>query len=274
MQLLTSFRDRQRSPANATSADSYSAGCHSGQMEPEEALAVWDDFPIDRQPRPIVLMSFTHGPGGAPMLEDKAQVLRYAAVVSDVDIPPWLLEALQPDPGRRRQVDPVRVRSVRRVCPEYRTDRGYRTLPAYRIEFEGTMYRPGHAPNPKAEGIGYPPMLALDPDVERGLWWPAGFDSSYRGGLSGLPPAVLTGGGRTVRLTVYGSPPEYTDIWVGSMHESRTAAVIVIGGRRRPGVTAIPLVGVGRVVVARLAAPLADRVLLQADGIPIEVVPG
>jgi hypothetical protein len=243
-------------------------------MNPEEALALWADFPIDHRPRPIVLMSFTRGPGGAPMLEDRTQVLRHAAVVSDVDIPPWLLAALQPDPKPHWQVDPVRVRSVRQVYPEFRTDRGHRPLPAYRVEFAGPRFRPGHAPSPKGEGIGYPPMHALNPDVVRRLWWPAGLDSSYRGGLSGLPPAVLTDGGRTVRLVLHGSPPEYTDVWVDAVHESRTAVVLVIGGRTRPGVTAIPLVAVGRVVVAKLAEPLADRVLLQADGIPIEVVPG
>ncbi|MFC6160828.1 hypothetical protein [Kribbella jiaozuonensis] len=237
---------------------------------PEEALAWWADFPLDRQPRPIVLMSFSHGPGGAPMLEDRTDVLRNAAVVSDVDIPDWLLEALQPDPRRQRQGDPVRVRSVRRVAPEFRTDRGHRPLPAYRIEFEGLRYRPGHAPNPKAEGSGYPPLHVIDPAVE--LWWPEGLDSNYRGGLRGLPPAVLTDRGRTVRWMVHGSPPEYTDLWVGAVLESRTAVVLVLDGATRPGVEAIPAVAVGRVVMAKLTQPLADRVLLQADGIPIAVI--
>lgn len=169
-------------------------------------------------------------------------------------------------------MDPVRVRSVRRVHPEFRTDRGYRPLPAYRVEFVGPQFPPGKAPNPKAEGIGYPPMHVLDASID--LWWPSGLDPDYRGGLSGLPPAVLTDRGRTVRWMVHGSPPEYTDMWVEAVHESRTAVVLVLGSSRRPGVTAIPLVGYGRVVVATLAEPLADRVLLQADGIPIEVVPG
>jgi hypothetical protein len=241
-------------------------------IEPEEALGLWADFPIDRRPRPIVLMSFSRGPGGAPTLEDKSSVLRHAAVVSDVEMPRWLLEALQPDRPPKGQVEPVRVRSVRKVHPEFRTDRGHRPLPAYRVEFEGPRYRPGRAPNPKAEGIGYPPMHALDPAVP--LWWPDRLSSEYRGGSSGLPPAVLTGGGRTVRLMLHGSPPEYTDVWVDAVLESRTAVVIVVKERPRPGVTAIPAVAVGRLVVAQPAEPLADRVLLQADGIPIEVVPG
>ncbi|MGW6197967.1 hypothetical protein ACWF0M_17615 [Kribbella sp. NPDC055110] len=241
------------------------------RLEPEAALALWAAFPVDRQPRPIVLMSFSRGPGGAPMLEDKTSVLRHAPVISDVSMPPWLLEALQPDPTPHWQVDPVRVRSVRRAYPEFRTDRGHRPLPAYRIEFVGPQFPPGKAPDPKAEGIGYPPMHVLDPAVR--LWWPDGLSSDYRGGLSGLPPAVLTGGGRTVHWMVHGSPPEYTDIWVDAVHESRTAVVLVLGGGIRPGVTAVPLVGVGRLVIAKLAAPLAGRVLLQTNGIPIEVVP-
>jgi len=194
-------------------------------------------------------------------------------VVSDVDMPPGLLEALQPDhrPPRR---DPVRVRSVQRVYPEFRTDRGHRPLPAYRIEFEGTMYRPGHAPSPKHEGLGYSAMHALDPKVEAALWWPANHDPPYRGGVRHLPPAVLTDQGRSIHMMVYGSPPAYTDVRVSSVLESRTAALIVIEHTPHRGIHVIPAVAVGRQVTATLAEPLGARVLLQADGIPIEVLPG
>ena len=208
------------------------------------------------------------------MVEDKADVLGQAAVVSDVELPPWLLEALQPAHPRRRHVDPVHVRSVRRVYPEFRTDRGHRPLPAYRIEFKGSPYRPGHEPSPKHEGIGFRPMHALDPTLEAATWWPAELDSSYRGGLRGLPPAVLTDHGRTVRMIVHGSPPAYTDVRVQAVLETRTAALLQIQHITYDWVEAVPLVAVGRLVTARLAEPLGGRVLLQADGIPIEVLPG
>ncbi|MFC5263811.1 hypothetical protein ACFPJ1_16985 [Kribbella qitaiheensis] len=160
------------------------------------------------------------------------------------------------------------------MCPEFRTDRGQRPLPAYRIEFKGTMFRPGHAPDPKSEGAGFPPMHALDPEVETTTWWRPGLESSYRGGLRHLPPAVLIDGGRTVRVTVNGSPPAYTDVRVAAVVESRTAVLLVIQETPSPGVEVIPLVAVGRLVVARLTKPLGARVLLQEDGIPIEVLPG
>jgi hypothetical protein len=243
-------------------------------LKPEEALALWDGFPVDRQPRPIVLMGSALGPGGGPTVEDKTDVLRNAPVVSQVELPPGLLEALQPAHPAQQQADPVRVRSVRRVYPEFRTDRGHRPLAAYRIEFEGTRFRPGHAPNPKAEGVGFPAMHALEPEVEAATWWPAGLDTSYRGGLRHLPPAVLVDGGRTVRLTVYGSPAAYTDVGVAAVLESRTAVLLVIQTTPRPGVEVIPAVAVGRLVIGRLSEPLGARVLLQQDGIPIEVLPG
>ena len=189
-------------------------------------------------------------------------------------MPPGLLEALQPDPAPHWHVDPVRVRSVRRVHPEFRTDRGHRPLPAYRIEFEGPQYRRGHAPDAKSEGIGYPPMHALDPAVEASRWWPDGLDSSYRGWLPGMQAAVLTDRGRTVRLIVSGAPPAYTDVRVQAVLETRTAVLLQIKHTVHSWVDGIPLVGVGRLVVAKLAAPLGARVLLQADGIPIEVLPG
>lgn len=235
---------------------------------------MWDGFPVDRQPRPIVLMGSTIGPGGGATVEDKTDVLRNAPVVSEVELPPGLLEALQPAYPAQQQADPVQVRSVRRVYPEFRTDRGHRPLPAYRIEFKGTMFRPGHAPDPKSEGAGFPPMHALDPEVEATTWWPPGLESSYRGGLRHLPPAVLVDGGRTVRVTVNGSPPAYTDVRVAAVVESRTAVLLVIQATPRPGVEVIPLVAVGRLVIARLSKLLGARVLLQEDGIPIEVLPG
>ncbi|MFD7159397.1 hypothetical protein ACFV9C_32695 [Kribbella sp. NPDC059898] len=78
-------------------------------LQPDDALALWDGFPVDRRPRPIVVMGSSIGPGGGPKVEDKTRVLRNAPVVSDVDIPPWLLEALHPACPAQQQSDPVRV---------------------------------------------------------------------------------------------------------------------------------------------------------------------
>ncbi|HET6989124.1 MAG TPA: hypothetical protein VFI00_21030 [Kribbella sp.] len=242
------------------------------RLQPEEALALWDRFPVDRQPRPIVLMSYAIGPGAIAMVEDKASILHQAAVVSDVELPPGLLESLQPDPAPHWHVDPVRVRSVRRVYPEFRTDRGHRPLPAYRIEFAGVA--PRRALDPKFKGSATRSMHALDPEVEATTWWPADLDSSYRGGLRGCPAGVLIDGGRTVRLIVMGSPPEYTDVRVRAVLETQTAVMLVIQHTTYDWVEAVPPSGVGRLVTARLTEPLGARVLLQADGIPVGVLPG
>ena len=233
---------------------------------------MWDEFPVDRQPRPIVLMSYAIGPGALPMVEDKVSVLHHAPVVSDVELPPGVLEAMQPDPAPHWHVDPVRVRSVRRVYPEFRTDRGHRPLPAYHIELAGVATR--HSLDPKFKGSEVRSMLALDPAVEATTWWPADLASSYRGGLRHLPPAVLLDGGRTVRLIVHGSPPAYTDVRVAAVLENRTAVLLQIQHTPYDGVEVIPAVAVGRLVTATLTKPLGARVLLQADGIPIGVLPG
>jgi hypothetical protein len=246
------------------------------RLEPEEALALWDDFPIDRQPRPIVLMGSAIGPGGLPMLEDKADVLRRAAVVSDVDMPPWLLAALQPDPPPHWEVEPVHVRSVRRVYPEFRTDRGHRPFPAYRIDLQGRALRPKGAVGPKFARAEFRSMNVLDPAVETSMWWPPGLDTSYRGGaLRHLPgAAVLTDHGRTISLMVNGSLPSCTDVSVDAVLESRTAVLPVIKETPYDWVDAIPLVAVGRLVTIRLSEPLGARVLVQYDGVPLAVLPG
>lgn len=233
---------------------------------------MWDDFPVDRQPRPIVLMSYAIGPGALPMMEDKVSVLHDAPVVSDVELPPGVLEALQPDPTAHWSGDPVHVRSVRRVYPEFRTDRGHRPLPAYRIELAGVA--PRQALDPKFKGSAVRSMHALDPRVEATTWWPACLASSYRGGLRHLPPAVLIDGGRTVRLIVHGAPPAYTDVQVSAVLESRTAVLLQIQHTPYDWVEVIPAVAVGRLVTATLTKPLGARVLLQADGLPVSVLPG
>jgi hypothetical protein len=197
---------------------------------PEEALALWNEFPIDRRPRPIVLMSFSLGPGGYPMLEDRADVLRHAAVVSDVDMPAWLLVALQPDPKPHWQVDPVRG-GRDGVPADARARSGGRALVADRAGFELSRW------------------------VER----------AAAGRAAGRRPDGQVDGAR-------GAAGVHRPVG-GAVLESRTAVVLVLDGATRPGVEAIPMVAVGRVVTAKLTEPLADRVLLQADGIPIEVIP-
>jgi hypothetical protein len=47
-------------------------------MQVDEALALWDEFPVRREPRLIVLMDAAIGPGRLPRIEDRQRVLVHA----------------------------------------------------------------------------------------------------------------------------------------------------------------------------------------------------
>ncbi|MET7284208.1 hypothetical protein ABZS29_38600 [Kribbella sp. NPDC005582] len=104
-------------------------------MKVQEVLRLWDGFPVGAGARPIVLMDCAVGPGGLPRVEHREQVLRGRPVVSEVELPAGMLERLQPEHAAG-QAEPARVVAVRRVYPEFRTDRGHRPLPAWHLELE------------------------------------------------------------------------------------------------------------------------------------------
>jgi hypothetical protein len=235
-----------------------------------DALALWDGFPVERAPRPLELMDSTIGPGRLPQLEHRKQVLGARRVVSEVELPAGLLEQLQPEYPSDRE--PVRVTSVRRVWPEFRTDRGHRPLPAYRLDLAGEQWPPGQAPSPKLEGVGFGAMHVLDPWTEARLWWPERLSARRRGGSPGMSAAVLMDGERTVRMSVPGMLPSYGEMRVRAVHESRTAAVVEIEAHVYNPAAGMPLALVGHLVTLRLERALGARVLVLADGVPVQVM--
>ncbi|MFF1822718.1 hypothetical protein ACFVWG_35790 [Kribbella sp. NPDC058245] len=231
-------------------------------MQVEEALALWDEFPVRREPRPIVLMDAAIGPGQLPRIEDRERVLGVRPVVSDVELPPGLLDRLQP--MHPDDSDPVRVTKVRLVSPEFRTDRGHRPLPAYRLELAERV------PRTRAGG-GAVTLLMLDAWTESRMWWPEGLSTRWRGGSPGMSASMLMDGGRTIRLLFGGSLPSYAAVRVRAVHESSTAVLVEIEEvPYRPG-SPVPLALAGRMVVVRLPRPLGGRVLVHAGGLPVEV---
>ncbi len=227
---------------------------------------MWDGFPVggEGRARAIVLMDCAVGAGGLPRVEHRERVLGRRPVVSEVELPAGVLERLQPALAGR-DAEPVRVVSVRRVSPEFRTDRGHRPLPAWRIEFAVAGRR-------TRVGGGASALLVLEPWSEERLWWPEGLSRRWLGGSPGLSPGVVMDRGRTVRMVVSGPLPSYAEVRVRAVHESRTAVLVEIEEvPYRPG-SPMPLAAVGRLVVFRLREALGARVLVQAGGVPVEVI--
>jgi hypothetical protein len=93
--------------------------------------------------------------------------------------------------------------------------------------------------------------------------------------------ASLSGNGRSLNLTFYGSPPGPSPCgadYTADVAESGTA-VVVTPRQITPnpqGSTSVqggcPAIAAQRTVTVRLAAPLGARVLLTAEGSPIPVI--
>jgi hypothetical protein len=203
------------------------------------------------------------GPGRLARIEDRARLLGARPVVSDVELPLGMLERLQP--AHPDDSEPVRVTRVQFVWPEFRTDRGHRPLPAYRLEFSERLPR-------TRVGRGFPALLALDESVASRVWWPERLSTRWRGGLPGMTASTLMDGGRTIWLQFQGCLPSYAAVRVRAVHESATAVLVDIEEvPYRPG-SPMPLAAIGRMVMMRLPRALGGRVLVHANGLPIEVM--
>lgn len=224
-----------------------------GALEPEEALALWSEFPVDADPRPLVLTGFT---AGSPdfRTDEAKQAFLAGALLSEVDIPPDVLSRLRPHPQMQRQDHPLRVLAVERTTAEFQTDRGPRLLPAYRVEIEDAL----------------DPTYVLDPEVESAAWWPQDLTTELRG-LDAGPSAELQDDGQTITLFVWGVLPTYSDVRVSAVLESTSAVMVLTEETIRDGFKTIPLAAATHPVVVTLAAPLGARVLVHPSGFPLTV---
>jgi hypothetical protein len=223
-------------------------------VTPEEALDLWSEFPVDADPRPLVLTDATVRVPGFQTGEAKLAFLN-GAVRSEVELPPGVLARLRHHhPLVRRQDHALIVRSVEHTTAGFMTDRGPRELSAYRIDLEGALDR----------------LLVLDPETEATNWWPTGLDLSLREITAG--PARLQKDEQTLELSTIGSPPEYSEARVSAVLESAEAVLVLTEETMHEHFDAIPAIAAERLVVARLTAPLGDRVLVHPSGRAVPVL--
>jgi hypothetical protein len=180
---------------------------YSGHVtDPDEAagrvaLDLWAAFPVNADPRPLVLSGPTVLEAGFRTNEAKVAYLN-GAIRSDVDIPPEVLTALRPQPRMRRQHPFIRVLAVERSTAEFSTDRGRRSLPAFRVTLEDALE----------------PVFVLDPEVAATAWRPPGVPEFS------VSTAVLHADGRSITFAFTGTPRRYEDYPDATVMESETAA--------------------------------------------------
>ncbi len=220
----------------------------------------WRDFPVDADPRPIVLLGETVqvGDGGFATGDAKA-----AFVDGQIDpagkVPAEAAEAFkqltEPAKGRPANgITPLRVLSVAKGTAAFATDRGTRQLPAWTFRLSDT--------------IGEVAVLA-----ER-IEWIRPF--------SGLGRHTVSADGLTLTVRLHKAyepcPGEPSQILTPEVLESRTAVDVGLRSELGPNAPGEPVPNCAHDLMLRLAdyavklaSPLGNRVLVDAQGRPMPV---
>jgi hypothetical protein len=211
------------------------------------AVARWEAFPVEREPRPLVLI----GPPAHARNGFRSQRARRAFldgwIESEVDLPDGVLGIL----GRRSGgAAPIVVTGARRAEIEQRTDRGPRRLPGWELTSEQTLG----------------PIVVLDPEVLARAWSPLEPGSAPPAGPE--PPQAPVRGevdGATLVVRVTGGVERHPS--AGVVESPQAVAVVP-----EPEDSGSPLAAAfARRITVALSAPLGARVLVDLHGRPSEV---
>lgn len=233
-----------------------------GTAKAQWAVERWADFPVDRNPRPLV---FT-GPLAIPDNGFTTGHAKAAFLRGDIEVqgpgPDSVLALLRnsgsPDQHAGSNVGPLILTNGKKAETSFSTDRGKRVLPAWR--FEGT------------ELLGV--LWVVDPDVATNQWKPT--EPPERPAPPGGRAHCLLGShieadDHTLHAEFTGANPEWVDYPRSEVFESDHAiAVIPVGidhGPPGPRLT----VGYRREVVVQLRRRLGNRVLVNLDASPVAV---
>jgi hypothetical protein len=216
----------------------------------QQALDEWAPFPVDRQPRPLVLLAAKVRALGFPDGATKRAFVD-RAFEGAPGFPPRVLEAMAKGSIHRSSSSTnVVLTSAKLEECEFKTDRGPRALPAWRVEAAGIQQ----------------PIWVLDPAVEHTIWEPVG------GSMVGLSTATTRADGRTITMAFVGGPAEHTDYPDARVYERGAAvAVLPIGLSKIPPEQPRHAIGAQRRVTVVLTQPLGGRVLLDGGGHPVVV---
>jgi hypothetical protein len=257
---------------------------------PDDALAAWKDFPVDRHPRPIVLIGpslvtyagYTTGdakaaattgdyrldatlppaPSTAPVtLPDGPATLPVIGAAAAID----RLKADTGDAAKEPGVPPLAITSVEFGTAGFDTDRGTLMLPVWRVH--------------TADELGPTVVLAVaDPALAR--------RSSGTGGMPGdTGTAKLSADGRRLTVTVNEvvphCPGEPIYQRTAAVRETRSTVVVTFTATQTgtvPGGTGGACADYLKLQPATyqvgLASPLGGRVLVDAAANPVPVTTG
>lgn len=228
------------------------------------AVERWAAFPVDRDPRPLVLAdSVDRVDGGFASSEGKLAYIE-GMIEADVPVPEPVLALLRQRPNQplppRTGETPLVITAAAQSETEFLTDRGQRLLPAWRLQADGLQGQ----------------IWVLDPGIASAAWRPQEPPPTPRpahqpSGGDPVSHVLATQDGRTLTFSFTGDPPSYTTYPRAEVVRSRRAVAIVpvakdvgpSGPRRLPGYTPE--------VIVRLDEPIGARVFVDLHGNPGEV---
>jgi len=217
------------------------------------AVSRWDAFPVDREPRPLVLLGeVAHARNGFRSQRAKLAFMK-GWIEPRVPLPDAVLEILGQRPERPEREPAIVITAAERCAVEQRTDRGPRWLPGWELRSEQTLG----------------PIVVLDPDVIARAWEPGEPDPPRptRGQPRHDPArADLADDGRTLTFRFTGALPNYERYPTAEVIESGQAVAVVPHGEDigPPGARILP--GYGHRVAITLREPLGARVLVDLHG--------
>jgi hypothetical protein len=217
------------------------------------AVARWDAFPVEREPRPLVLLGpAAHARNGFRSQRAKRAYLD-GWIESEVDVPDAVLEIL----GRRPNGEtPIVITAARRTDIEQMTDRGPRWLPGWELTSEQTLG----------------PIVVLDPETLAGAWSPPDPGPVPPAGQEpGHAPVRGEADGATLTYRFTGGAPSFVRYAPAEVVESGQAVAVVPEAEDIGPPGARPAVGFGRRVTVTLSEPLGARVLVDLHGRASEV---
>jgi len=226
------------------------------------AVAGWADFPASAGPRPLVLL---HGPvrvdrgfaTGDAKLAFLLGVVEAEAGVAEEAVQSLRRQASGTGPRPRA---PLRVSAAERSEAEFATDRGYRRLPAWKLD--------------AADMLG--PIWVLTGEAQSRCWSPSKVASQERFGPHLLRSGSIGADSRELAVEFTGGS-EHLFRYDAEVIETPTAVCVVplprMTVRLAPG-RAATTEGHPRKVRVTLTERLGGRVLVNLDGTPVSVAPG